>query len=64
MSFIPITLFVVFIGPVKSIGWVASSRVYTDIILNTSTTKLQCSMLQVKRATNKVPLYAKTFILS
>ena len=53
-----------FIGLVHFIGWVVPSCVCTDVILDGIISKLQCSMLYVKRAMNRVPACVITLILS
>ena len=50
MILVPIAFIVVVIDLVQSIGWVAPSYTCTDIVLDCSITKLQCSMFCVKRA--------------
>ena len=44
------------------IGWVAPSRVYTDVVLDGIVSKLQCSMFYVKRTMNRVPACMITLI--
>ena len=45
------------------IGWVAPSWVCTDVVLDGIISQLQCSMLYVKKAMNKVPACVATLIL-
>ena len=45
------------------IGWVAPSCVRTDVVLCGIVSKLQCSMVYVKKAMNRVSAYATTLIL-
>ena len=45
------------------IGWVALSCVRTDVVLDGISSKLQCSMFDVKRIMNRVPTCAITLVL-
>ena len=66
MFLVPIALIVVVINLVQSIGLVAQSSVFTDIILDGVINKLQCSMFCVTRdmVQNRVPACDITSILS
>ena len=48
MILVSISLIIVFLGFIQFIGWVAQSCVYTDIVLDGSISKLQCSMSMKK----------------
>ena len=52
-----------YIGLAQFIGWVVSSCVRTDVVLDGIISKLQCSVFYVKRAMNMVPAYVITKIL-
>ena len=43
-------------GPVKFIGWVAPSCICIGIFFGSIINQLQCSVLHVKRAMNRVPI--------
>ena len=54
MFLVPIALIIVVIDLMQFIGWVVPSRTCVDVILDSSTTKLQCSMFYMKRTMNRV----------
>ena len=61
---VPITLYIVVIYSLQIIGWVPLSCICIDNVLDGIINKLQYSMLCIKRATNRVPVYEITSILS
>ena len=63
MILVLIALFFVVLDLVKFIGWVALSCIHTDVVLDDVISKLQCSVLHVRRAMNRVPIYAITSML-
>ena len=64
MFLVPTALTIIVIGRVQFIEWFVSSCVYADIVLDGIINKLKYSMIHVRRAMNKVPVYIITSILS
>ena len=64
MIFIPIALIAVVLNHKQFIGCIALCCVYIIIVLHGISTKLQCSVLCMKKAINRVPPCVKATILS